>query len=96
MLKLIDYGMILWISPETSLLTHGDVQNYMTQRLATGDFEENLWAVRNSTARPSFLAPDPPTHMPQPLPQQLPQVLLQHLPQNLPHQFPQQLQFIES
>ena len=59
MLKLIDYGMTLWVGPEHSvpqnLATREEVLTYMAQKLMAGDFEENMWAVHNSTALPSFL-----------------------------------------
>lgn len=63
MLKLVDYGMTLWVGPEfsvpASLATHEDVTKYMAQKLSTGDFEDNLWAVQNSVDMPSFLGAAP-------------------------------------
>lgn len=59
MLKLINYGMTLWVGPEHSvpkiLATREEVLSYMAQKLTTGDFEENVWAVQNSSELPSFL-----------------------------------------
>ena len=59
MLKLIDYGMTLWVGPEhsvpKSLATRQEVLTYMAQKLTTGDFEDNVWAVQNSSELPSFL-----------------------------------------
>lgn len=67
MLRLLKYGMTLWAGPEhsvpESLATSEEVQTYMAQKLMAGDFEDNLWAVQNSSELPSFLPGSKATQM---------------------------------
>lgn len=67
MLRLIEYGMTLWLGPEYSvpqrLATREEVLTYMVQRLMTGDFEDNVWAVQSSSELPSFLPGSKATEM---------------------------------